>query len=68
MQKIESGEEGFNIEIDAQTWAIEAEFMTNWEEILNQEILSGECIVVMYYKAEIQLFRMKACALWMHCR
>jgi hypothetical protein len=29
MQKIESGEEGFNIEIDAQTWAIEAEFMTN---------------------------------------
>jgi hypothetical protein len=28
IQRIESGEEGFNIGIDAETGAIEAEFMT----------------------------------------
>jgi hypothetical protein len=60
MQWTESGE-GFNIEMDAETGAVEAEFKTEWEEILNQEIFSGDSTVVTYSKAEIKLFWMKDC-------
>jgi hypothetical protein len=51
--------DGFNIEIDAETGVIEAEFKTKLEEILNHEVLSGDSTGVTYCEAQIKLFFMK---------